>query len=117
MYVVKLNGGGLLLYAPVKVHRENPELLFSWLESLGPVQWLVAGSGAQIHLLPDAIKESGFLQWGAKSANFKLIPCWMQQVESSSKGGASIQNDKHNTRPPLHTLTYERAINQIELPN
>ena len=70
MYVVKLNSGGLLLYAPVKVHKETPELIYSWLESLGPVQWLVAGSGAQIHLLPDAIKGSGILQWSAKSANF-----------------------------------------------
>ena len=62
MIVVKLNGGGLLLYAPVKVHKEAPELLFSWLESLGPVQWLVVGSGAHIHVIPDAIKGSRFLQ-------------------------------------------------------
>ena len=62
MIVVKLNGGGLLLYAPVKVHKEAPELLLSWLESLGPVQWLVAASGTQTLLLHDAIQESGFSQ-------------------------------------------------------
>merc|ERR1712241_1406750 len=34
MMVVKLNGGGILLYAPVRVHKDEPHLLCSWLESL-----------------------------------------------------------------------------------
>ena len=59
MVVVKLNGGGLLLYAPVKMHKEAPELILSWLESLGPVQWLVTASAAHTLLLHDAIQESG----------------------------------------------------------
>ena len=57
MIVVKLNGGGLLLYAPVKMHKEAPELLLSWLESLGPVQWIVVASAAHTLLIHDAVKE------------------------------------------------------------
>ena len=56
MVVVKLESGGILLYAPVNLHKEVPELLFSWLESLGPVEWLVAASSAHDMCLPDAIK-------------------------------------------------------------
>ena len=42
MIVVKLNGGGLLLYAPIRIHKDDaPDLLFSWLESLGPVHYIV----------------------------------------------------------------------------
>merc|ERR1712241_1525840 len=51
MIVVKLNGGGLLLYAPVKVHEEASHLLLSWLESVGPVQWLVVPSATHTLLL------------------------------------------------------------------
>ena len=35
MIVLKLKSGSVLLYAPVKMHKENPELIFSWIESLG----------------------------------------------------------------------------------
>ena len=78
MIVVKLNGGGLLLYAPVKermnewrislhamqntkyfnlqVHKDVSHLLCSWLESLGPVQWLVCASSFPTLLIHDAIK-------------------------------------------------------------
>ena len=56
MIVVKLNGGGLLLYAPIKIHKEASHLLFSWLESLGPVRWLVVPSATHTLLLHDAIE-------------------------------------------------------------
>ena len=56
MVVVKLNSGGLLLYAPVKVHKDAEHLLISFLESLGPVQYLVAVSSTHTLCLPDAIK-------------------------------------------------------------
>ena len=35
MFVVKLKSGNLMLYSPVKIHKDAPELLYSWLESLG----------------------------------------------------------------------------------
>ena len=35
MIVVKLKSGSILLYAPVRMHKENPELILSWTESLG----------------------------------------------------------------------------------
>jgi len=56
MIVVKLNGGGLLLYAPVRVHKEEAHLLCSWLESLGPVQYIVCASSYHTLLIHDAIK-------------------------------------------------------------
>ena len=56
MMVVKLKSGGLLLYAPVKIHKEDKQLLFSWLESLGPVKWLVVASSAHTLCVPDAVK-------------------------------------------------------------
>ena len=55
MIVVKLNGGGVLLYAPVKIHKDVSHLLFSWLQSLGPVQWLMVPSATHTLLLHDAI--------------------------------------------------------------
>ena len=56
MIVVKLSGGGLLLYAPVKIHKEAAHLLYSWLQSLGPVQWLMVPSATHTLLLHDAIE-------------------------------------------------------------
>ena len=55
MLVVKLDNGDILLYAPVIMHKEAPNLLMSWLESLGPVNWLVLASSAHDLCLPDAI--------------------------------------------------------------
>ena len=48
MMVVKLNSGGLLLYAPVKVHKDAEHLLVKFLESLGPVKYLVAADKATV---------------------------------------------------------------------
>ena len=56
MIVVKLNSGGLLLYTPVRVHKEANQLLTSFLQSLGPVEWLVVASGAHTLCLPDVIE-------------------------------------------------------------
>ena len=56
MAVVKMQNGKLLLYAPIRMHQEVPDLLFSWLESLGPVEWLVVASSAHTLCLPDAVK-------------------------------------------------------------
>ena len=42
MFVVKLNSGGLLLYAPVRIRQEVG--LGDWLASLGPVEWIVVAS-------------------------------------------------------------------------
>ena len=56
MMVVRLNGGGLLLYAPVKIHKDAEQLLFSWLESLGKVKYVVVASSAHTLLLPDVIQ-------------------------------------------------------------
>ena len=56
MTVVKLNSGGLLLYAPAKIHKEAGHLLFSWLQSLGPVRWLKVPSATHTLLLHDAAR-------------------------------------------------------------
>jgi len=42
MFVVKLNSGGLLLYAPVRIRQEVG--VGDWLASLGPVEWIVVAS-------------------------------------------------------------------------
>jgi len=57
MMVVRMkSSGGLLLYAPVYVHKEVPQLLLSWLESLGTVKWLVVAAGSHSLCLPDVVK-------------------------------------------------------------
>ena len=56
MIVVKLNNGGILLYAPVKIHKDAKELLYAWLESLGRVEWIVAPSAAHTLCFPDALE-------------------------------------------------------------
>ena len=48
MMVVKLNSGGLLLYAPVKVHMDAKHLFVEFLEALGPVKYLVAASNNSV---------------------------------------------------------------------
>lgn len=55
MIVVKLKSGSILLYAPVRMHKENPELILSWIESLGSVDWIVAPSSAHTMSLPDVL--------------------------------------------------------------
>merc|ERR1711970_650175 len=42
MFVVKLNNGSLLLYAPVRIRNEVG--FGDWLNSLGPVEWIVIAS-------------------------------------------------------------------------
>lgn len=54
MIVVKLNSGGLLLYCPVQV-RDEPGF-GKWLDSLGPVEWIVVGSSAHTTYIPSVIK-------------------------------------------------------------
>ena len=56
MMVVRLNNGELLLYAPVKIHKEAKELICSWLESIGIVKWVVVASAAHTLCLPDVVK-------------------------------------------------------------
>ena len=56
MIVVKLDSGGVLLYAPVKIHKEAKELLYSWLESIGPVEYVVVASSAHTLFLPDVVE-------------------------------------------------------------
>ena len=48
-FIVKLNSGSLLLYAPVKI---KDEVGFgSWVDSLGPVEWIVvAASSHTLHI-------------------------------------------------------------------
>jgi len=56
MVVVKLNNGGLALYAPVKMHKDDaPHLLVDWLKSLGTVEWLIGASSAHTLVMGDAI--------------------------------------------------------------
>ena len=56
MIVVKLDSGGVLLYAPVKIHKEAKELLYSWLESIGPIEYVVVASSAHTLFLPDVVE-------------------------------------------------------------
>jgi len=42
MFVVKLNSGALLLYAPVRIRQEVA--FGDWLDKLGPVEWIVVAS-------------------------------------------------------------------------
>ena len=56
MTIVRLNSGGLLLYAPVNVHTDAEDLILSWLKSLGSVEYLIVASSAHTLFLPYAIK-------------------------------------------------------------
>ena len=51
--VVRLNSGGLLLYAPSRIREE--EGFAAWLESLGKVEWIVIGSSFHTLILPSVI--------------------------------------------------------------
>lgn len=44
MLVAKLNNGDVMLYSPVRVREEHG--FAEWLESIGPVKWLVLGSSS-----------------------------------------------------------------------
>ena len=51
--VVKLNSGGLLLYAPSRIREE--EGFAGWLDSLGKVEWIVIGSSFHTLSLPSVL--------------------------------------------------------------
>ena len=51
--VVRLNSGGLLLYAPSRIREE--EGFASWLDSLGKVEWIVIGSSFHTLSLPNVL--------------------------------------------------------------
>ena len=51
--VVRLNSGGLLLYAPMRIREE--EGFAAWLESLGKVEWIVIGSSFHTLILPTVL--------------------------------------------------------------
>ena len=55
MVVVRLAGGGLLLYAPVKIHEDTE--LGPFIRNLGPVEWIVAPSSEHNLQLPGIIKQ------------------------------------------------------------
>ena len=48
--VVRLNSGGLLLYAPMRIREEVG--FAGWLDSLGKVEWIVIGSSFHTLILP-----------------------------------------------------------------
>jgi len=54
MVVVKLNNGDVMLYSPVQVRDEFG--FSSWIESIGPVKWIVLGSSAHTLQLPNILK-------------------------------------------------------------
>ena len=83
MTIVKMNNGGLILYAPVKLHHgkdnvfrwgnfyekeipknvisiiffsENVNLILKWIYSLGNVNYIVVPSGNHVFCLSDVIK-------------------------------------------------------------
>ena len=71
MIVVRLNGGSLLLYAPVRIRDEVG--FGDWLDSLGPVEWLVvAASGHTLNIQAVAEKYPEAKIIGAPSAEAKL---------------------------------------------
>ena len=53
MMVVKLDGGGILLYSPVRIQRDSD--LWRWLEQQGKVEWIVLGSSEHTLQLPEVI--------------------------------------------------------------
>lgn len=72
MIVVKLNSGGLLLYCPVQV-RDEPGF-GKWLDSLGPVEWIVVGSSSHTTYIPSVIKRYPYAKIiSAKVAELKLL--------------------------------------------
>ena len=54
MFVVKMNNGNLLLYAPLRI-RDEVEF-GAWIESLGKVEWIVVASCGYPYLLENVIK-------------------------------------------------------------
>ena len=51
--VVRLNSGGLLLYAPSRIREEGG--FAAWLDSLGKVEWIVIGSSFHTLSLPNVL--------------------------------------------------------------
>ena len=59
--VVRLNSGGLLLYAPSRIREE--EGFASWLDSLGKVEWIVIGSSFHTLSLPNVLARYPEVSW------------------------------------------------------
>jgi len=70
-FVVKLNSGSLLLYAPVKIREEVG--FGAWLDSLGPVEWIVVASSAHTLFIQSVVTRYPSAKIiGAPSAEAKL---------------------------------------------
>ena len=54
MIVIRLDNGSLLLYAPVRIRDETR--LGSWLDKLGPVEWIVVASSEHNTHVPSVLK-------------------------------------------------------------
>ena len=59
--VVRLNSGGLLLYAPSRIREE--EGFAAWLDSLGKVEWIVIGSSFHTLSLPNVLARYPEVSW------------------------------------------------------
>ena len=57
-FIVKLNNGNLLLYAPVRIRDEVG--FGTWIETLGKVEWIVVASSFHTLSLPNVIKRYMF---------------------------------------------------------
>ena len=57
-FIVKLNNGNLLLYAPIRIRDEVG--FGTWIETLGKVEWIVVASSFHTLSLPNVIKRYMF---------------------------------------------------------
>ena len=78
MIVVRLRGGGLLLYAPVKIHEDTERGEF--LRDKGPVEWIVAPSSEHNLRLPAVIGEC---------PNAEIVASQARREKASSCSGAT----------------------------
>ena len=73
MIVVRLNSGGLLLYAPVQIREETE--LGEFLKDKGPVEWIVAPSSEHNLQLPAVIKKYPNAKVVGTELNEKKLQC------------------------------------------
>ena len=85
-FVVKLNNGNLLLYAPVQIRDEVG--FGTWIESLGKVEWIIVASCYHtLHLqnvLERYIYDSGYAAMGALLKPWVLNPPWFSHTDLKS---------------------------------
>ena len=104
MIVVRLKSGGLLLYAPVKIHEETE--LGEFLRDKGPVEWIVAPSSEHNLQLPAVIEKYP----NAKIVATNVCEKKLQYINALPRGEIDYDYTKKEVIEKLNAIMKDEGV-------